>query len=402
MPIRAFQYRCYPTPEQESQLARTFGSVRYTYNHFLRVRTNAWYNDKRSISHAETDRMLTVLKQQPETVWLNEVSSVPLQQTLRHLQTAFVNFFEQRAAYPRFKRKLGKQSATYTKSAFTWHAGTRTLKLAKLGRLKIRWSRSFTAEPTTVTISKTPVGHYYVSFRIDEPVQEMPAATASIGIDVGLTHLLTTSDGEKVGNPKYTAKYERRLARAQRLLSRKQKGSKNRTKARLKVAQVHDKIARCRLDHLHKLSTRLIRENQAIYAESLSVKNMMGNHCLAKHIADVGWGELFRQLDYKATWYGRLFRQIDRWYPSSKRCWVCGHILERLPLDVRTWTCPQCGTVHDRDHNAAKNICAAGQAVDGVSVNACGASVKPARTAVREGTGRRSRNPSEKRVLHVS
>lgn len=334
--------------------------------------------------------MLTVLKQQPETVWLNEVSSVPLQQTLRHLQTAFVNFFEKRADYPKFKKKGNKQSATYTRSAFTWHAGTRTLKLAKIGRLTVKWSRKFKADPTMVTLTKTPAGQYFVSVRIDEPVQEMSPATKQIGIDVGLTHVLTTSEGEKVGNPKYTAKYERRLARAQRRLSRKQKGSKNRAKARLRMAKIHDKIARCRLDHLHKLSTRLIRENQAIYAEDLAVKNMLGNQCLAKHIADVGWSELFRQLNYKATWYGRLFRTIDRWYPSSKRCSTCGHLLDRLPLNVRTWTCPQCGTVHDRDENAAKNIEACGRADR--RWNASGGRVRPADSAESEGTARRKRN----------
>jgi putative transposase len=370
------------------------------YNHFLRVRTDAWDNDKRRISHAETDRMLTILKRQSETAWLNEVSSVPLQQALRHLQSAFINFFEKRADYPTFKKRTGKQSATYTKSAFTWHAGNRTLKLAKIGRLKIKWSRPFAAEPTTVTLTKTAAGQYFISLRIDEPVQNMPPATKQIGIDVGVAYTLTTSEGEKVGNPKYTSWSEQRLALAHRRLSRKQKGSKNREKARLQVAKVHNKIARCRLDHLHKLSHQLIRENQAIYAEDLAVKNMLGNGKLAKHIADVGWGELFRQLHYKADWYGRHFRQIDRWYPSSKRCSTCGYVLDSLPLDIRQWTCPQCNAIHDRDHNAAINIHAAGQAVDGISVEACGASVRPIRTAVRTGTGRRSRNHSEHRVLH--
>ena len=400
MPIRSFKYRCYPTPEQEQHLARTFGSVRFVYNHLLRVRTDAWYERKESIGYAQTDRMLTALKQQPETIWLNEVSSVPLQLTLRHLQTAFVNFWEKRANYPTFKKRDRKQAATYAKSAFTWHPGTRTLKLAKIGKLKVKWSRKFSANPTTVTLTKTPAGHYFVSLRIDEPVQGIPPATQQIGIDVGLTHLLTTSTGEKVRNPKYTAKYERQLAQAQRRLSRKQRGSKNRAKARLHVAKIHDKIARCRLDHLHKLSTRLIRENQAIYAEDLAVKNLQGNHCLAKHIADVGWGELFRQLDYKATWYGRLFGQIDRFYPSSKRCSVCGYTLEKLLLDVRTWTCPQCGTTHDRDTNAAKNIEACGRADR--RWNACGASVRPADSAESEGTSRRSRNHSERHARHVS
>ena len=240
--------------------------------------------------------------------------------------------------------------------------------------LDIHWSRSFTGTPTTITISKDTAGRYFVSFLIEEEIGSLPVVNAMVGMDVGLKDVAVLSTGEKIANPQYLRRSKRCLAHAQRNLARKQKGSKSREKARLKVARISARIADQRMDGLHKLTTRLIRENQVICVESLAVKNLVRNPKLANSISDVGWGELVRQLEYKAEWYGRTLVRIDRWYPSSKRCHTCGQVLDTLALDVRQWTCPGCGVRHDRDVNAAKNILAVG-----LTVNACGEAVRPRR-----------------------
>jgi putative transposase len=303
------------------------------------------------------------------------VSSVPLQQALRHLDKAFRNFFEGRAMYPSFHKKHGRQAATYASSAFRWDAEARSLTLAKMeAPLDIHWSRAFTGTPSTVTITQDTAGRYFVSFLVEEDIVALPVVNAMVGVDVGLKDVAVLSTGEKFANRRHLRRSERRLAHAQRNLARKQKGSKNREKARLKVAREHARIADQRRDGLHKLTTRLIRENQTVCVESLAVKNMVRNQTLAQAISDAGWGELVRQLAYKAAWYGRALVKIDRWYPSSKRCHVCGHVLDSLPLEVRAWTCPACGVGHDRDINAARNILAVG-----LTVHACGEAVRPGR-----------------------
>ena len=385
-----YRFRFYPTVEQEQILAQTFGCVRYVYNWALRLRTDAWHGGKR-VNYIASSAALTELKKAEETKWLNEVSSVPVQQSLRHLQGAFSNFFEKVAKYPTFKKKDGKQSAEYTRSAFQWDAGTRTLTVAKLGPIKIKWSREFSSTPSTVTLSRDQSGRYFVSLRLDEAIEKLPEATAAVGIDLGINRTMTLSDGTRIGNPRYTAKYEAKLTRLQRRLARKRKGSANRAKARRKVAKLHAKIDDCRKDFAHKTTTRIVRENQAIYLEDLSVRNMMANRCLAKAIGDCGWHEITRQLTYKAQWHGRTVVKIDRFFPSSKRCSCCGHIVEQLPLDVRCWQCPECSTEHDRDENAAKNILAVGQ-----TVAVSGGTVRPKRTPVRRGKFQRRRNHSEK------
>jgi putative transposase len=240
--------------------------------------------------------------------------------------------------------------------------------------LDIHWSRAFTGTPSTVTITKDTAGRYFVSFLVEDAIEALPVVDAMVGVDVGLKDVAVLSTGEKIANPRHLHRSERRLKHAQRNLARKQKGSKNREKARLKVAREHAHIADQRRDGLNKLTTRLIRENQMICVESLDVKHLIHNHTLAKAISDVGWGEFVRQLAYKATWYGRTLVQIDRWYPSSKRCHACSCVLETLDLSVRQWTCPACGARHDRDVNAAKNILAVG-----LTVNACGEMVRPGR-----------------------
>jgi putative transposase len=294
---------------------------------------------------------------------------------LRHLQTAFSNFFAGRTKYPTFKKKRNGGSAEFTKSAFKWKDGQ--VYLAKCSEpLAIRWSRELPAcaTPSTITVKLTRAGRWSVSLLVDVEIKTLPESPNEIGVDLGVTSLVALSTGEKIANPKGFNAKRRKLKKAQKVLSRKQKGSNNRYKARLKVAKVHQEITDARKDFLHKLTTRLVRENQTIAVEDLAVKNMVKNRKLALSISDASWGELVRQLEYKCDWYGRTLVKIDRWFPSSKRCSKCGHIVEKLPLNIREWDCPNCGTHHDRDINAAHNILAAG-----LAVKVCGANVRPER-----------------------
>ncbi|UXE61815.1 MAG: transposase [Woronichinia naegeliana WA131] len=371
---KAFRLRFYPTPEQESLLRRTLGCVRLVYNKALHERTQAWYERQERVGYSETSSLLTQWKKEEDLDFLNEVSCVPLQQGLRHLQTAFTNFFAGRTAYPTFKKKRNGGSAEFTKSAFKFR--DKEIYLAKGSEpLPIRWSRQIPkgCEPSTVTVSLHPSGRWHISIRFDDPtIKPLPVNENAIGIDLGITSLIADSNGKKITNPKHFKKHRKRLKKAQKNLARKQKGSKNREKASIKVAKIHLEISDARKDFLHKLTTRLVRENQVIAVESLAVKNMVKNHKLALAISDSGWSELIRQLDYKCRWYGRKLVEIDRWFPSSKRCNSCGHIVEKMPLNIREWQCPKCGTNHDRDINASKNILAAG-----LAVSVCGATVRP-------------------------
>jgi putative transposase len=367
---RAYRYRFYPTDEQREMLARTFGCVRYVYNWALRRRTDAYRDEGVPLGFAALCAELTQLKRGEDAPWLGDVSSVPLQQGLRQQQRAFANFFEKRAAYPRYRRKRGKQSAAYTKSGFRWD-GER-LFLAKMREpLDIRWSRPLGGEPTSLTVSKDSAGRYFASVLCATPEPDpLPTTEKTAGVDVGLNDLAVTSDGIRSGAPRSLKHGLRRLKRAQQALCRKQKGSKNRAKARLRVARIHARIADKRNDFSHRLSTKLIRENQAIFVEDLAVKDMVRNRKLSRSISDAAWSEFVRQLEYKAEWYGRAFAKVDRWLPSSKMCSDCGHVLDSLPLDVRSWRCPVCASDHDRDVNAARNIRAAGLAAP-----ACGGDV---------------------------
>lgn len=373
---KAYKYRFYPTDEQVELLAQTFGCVRFVYNRILSDRTQAYYDSKEKIGYTGANAMLTALKKNPEFHWLNDVSCVPLQQCLRHQQTAFKNFFEGRAKYPTFKKKSTRQSAEFTKSAFKYRDGS--IYIAKSNHpLDIRWSRKLPSHPSTITISKDSADRYFVSCLCEFEPEKLTVTPNTVGIDLGIKDLFVTDKGEKVGNPRHTKRYERKLAKAQRELSKKKLGSSNRTKAKKKVARIHAKISDCRMDNLHKLSRRLVNENQVICAESLKVKNMIRNPKLAKHIADASWGEFTRQLRYKSEWAGRSFVQIDQFFPSSKRCSSCGHIVDKLPLDIRSWVCPNCDTELDRDHNAAVNIKAAGQAVLAFGENVSGIGLVP-------------------------
>ncbi|QSR36716.1 transposase [Marinobacterium iners] len=371
MTKRTYKYRFYPTPEQEQILSRTFGCVRFVYNSVLRWRTDAFYQQQLKVGYVEANAQLSRMKKDPELAFLGEVSSVPLQQCLRHQQTAFKNFFEGRAQYPTFKSKRHRQSAEFTRSAFKYRDGKLYLAKSKTP-LDIRWSRELPGAPSTVTVSKDAAGRYFVSCLCEFEPSKLPVTPNMTGIDLGLKDLFITDKGERVGNPRHTAKYATRLAKAQRRLSKKKLGSANRAKARQKVAKLHAKISDCRQDNLHKLSRRLINENQVICVESLKVKNMIRNPTLSKAIADAGWGEFVRQLAYKADWAGRSLVAIDQWFPSSKRCSGCGHTLSSLPLSIRQWDCPECGMSHDRDINAATNIKAAGLAVLALGENVSG------------------------------
>jgi len=366
--LRGFKFKFYPNSAQRLDLAQTFGCSRFVYNWALALRTNSYYQDNISLSYTDTSNALTKLKKDPEKHWLKQVSSVPLQQGLRHLNTAFQNFFKGKTKYPRFKKKANRQLAHYAPNAFKWEDGK--LTLAKIDKpLKIRFHRQFEGQPKQVVVSKDPSNRYFVSFLVEEELEQWLSNTEEIGIDLGIKDVVVASNGFASGNPKHYQKYQARLKTLQRRLAKKKKGSNNRYKAKLSVAKLHAKIADCRKDFLHKLSTKLVSENQAIYTETLAVKNMMANHKLAKAIADCGWSEFLRQLEYKAQWHERKIGAIDRWFPSSKRCNPCGHVLDKLPLSAREWTCPNCGSIRPRDRNAAENILAVGQ-----TVFACGSS----------------------------
>ncbi len=333
---KAYRYRFYPTPDQEKLLAQTFGCTRYVYNWALNLRSDAYKLDQAKINYHETSAALSELKKEPA-----------------------------------FKKKGQYQSAEFTRSAFKWDG--EQLWLAKMKEpLNIRWSQELPSKPSTVTVSMDSAGRYFVSLLCTFEPELLPMTPSTVGIDLGIKSVVVTDDGWESGAPQYTRKYEKQRAKAQRELAKKTLGSKNRLKAKRKVAKIHTKIADYRKDFTHKLTTTLINDNQVISIESLKVKNMVKNPTLSKSISDSGWGELVRQLEYKAGWYGRTLVAIDQWFPSSKTCSSCGHTLDKLDLSVRRWICPECHTKHDRDGNAARNIKAAGQAV-----LACGETVIP-------------------------
>ena len=392
---RAFKYRFHPTDAQAAELSRTFGCVRLVYNRALAERTSAWFTEQRRVNYNQASAALTEWKKDPDLGFLNEVSSVPLQQGLRHLQTAFRNFFDKRAQYPRFKaKKKAKASAEYTRSGFKYRDGR--LTLAKMADpLGIVWSRPLPegSVPSTVTVSKDSAGRWHVSILCEDSVAHHAPSDQAVGVDAGIGSLVTLSTGEKIANPRYERRDRARLAKAQRELARKTKGSANRDKARVKAARVHARITDRRKDFLHKLTSRLVRENQVVVIEDLTVRNMVKNSKLARAISDAAWTELRTMLEYKAGWYGRELVVIDRFFPSSKLCSTCGALQEKLALNVRTWTCA-CGLTHDRDVNAAINIRAAGLAAS-VGPPLCdhgeartvgaGAGVRPQRESSRTG-----------------
>ncbi len=368
-------------------LGKTFGCVRHVYNRALRLRMDSYARDKTKVSYGQTSAALTRWKQEPGCKWLNEPSCVPLQQCLRHLQTAYRNFFEKRAAYPRFKSKRGRQSAEFTRSAFRWDGKQLNLTLAKVGRLRIRWSRQFASAPSTVTITKDCTGRCFASLCLDEKVEAHPQTGASVGIDLGINRLATLSTGERLANPRHLAKRLGKLGRLQRVLAGRIQGSGRWHRQRQRVARLHARIADSRKDHLAKLTSDLVRRFDVICIEDLDVRGMMRRRPLARSMGDAGMSAVRQMLSYKCTWHGRQLRLVDRFFPSSKRCSDCGHVLETLPLCLRSWRCPSCGVEHDRDVNAAKNILSAGHA--GTARGGC---VRPRVTWVAQGSALRNVN----------
>ena len=354
--------RFYPTKDQAQMLAHTFGCVRFVYNEILRRRTDAYYNGGESVGYNQASAILTGLKKEDTLQWLSDVSSVPLQQAIRHQQSAFKNFFDGRARYPVFKKRNRRQSITYSCAGYSWKNSE--LKLAKMGEpLNIRWSYNRPDKIGTVTISKDCSGRYFVSMLTEFEPKILSVTPKSVGVDLGIRDLLITSDGFKSGSLKLTKKFEVRLAYAQLQLSKKIKGSNRRNKARIKVAKIHAKIADTRRDNMHKLSRKIINENQIVCFEDLNVAGMKKCRSMSKAISDMGWGEFVRQCEYKGEWAGRQVVRINRFFPSTKRCSHCGYTLDSIGRGVKQWKCPECNQTHDRDINAAKNILAAGLAV---------------------------------------
>jgi putative transposase len=335
----AYRCRAYPDAAQQQVLARTFGCVRVAWNQTLAERQRLWRAERRSLSYAASDAALTAMKNDPGLAFLREVSSVPLQQALRHQHQAFSAFFAGRARYPRFKSRRGRQSAHYTRSAFSLRGGM--LRIAKTcGPLRFVWSWPDIdlagLNPTMVVVARDPDGRWYVTFAVDrDPPAPLPPAGRAVGVDLGVRDFAVTSDGQKIANPRHLARKARSLARYQRRLARCQRGSANRTKARAKAARAHRRARDARRDFLHRTSTRLARDHDLIVIEDLAVRNMLQNRRLARAIADCGWAEFRRQLAYKCHRYGRHLVVIDRWYPSSKTCSACRHRLGALSLATR-------------------------------------------------------------------
>jgi putative transposase len=377
-----YNYRVYPDADQRAALARAFGCARVVFNDGLRARQEARMRGLPYIRDGDlSKRVITQAKATPERAWLGEVSAVPLQQALADLNTAYRNFFSclagkrkgRKVAPPRFRsRKDTRQAIRFTKNAKFKVTESGRLRLPKIGDVPVRWSRSLPSDPSSVTVIKDGSGRYFASFVVKTTDEPLPETDSEIGIDLGLTHFAITSDGRKVTNPRVLRRAAKKLRRAHKALSRKEKGSANREKAKLKVAKAHAKVTDTRRDWAHKLSTTLIRDNQAVYVEDLAVSGLARTK-LARSIHDAGWSQFTAMLEYKAVRYGRHFGKIDRWFPSSKLCSACGTVAGSMPLNVREWTC-RCGVTHDRDVNAAINILAAGQAD---RLNDCGERVRP-------------------------
>ena len=379
----ATKIRIYPTQAQEESLSKAFGCARWYWNNSLAEIQKTYTKTGKGLGQFALNARLPALKK--ELPWLAETHSQVLQSVSLHMSRAFVNFFERRSKYPRFKSKHDKQSIQYPQGVKV--VEERKLFLPKIGHVKATVHRKIEGRIKTVTISKEPSGKYFASI-LSETEQAIPVVSLEgkiLGLDVGLTHLAVTSDGSKYENPRHIARATQNLARKQRMLSRKVKGSASRNKARIIVAKCHEKVANARKDWLHKLSSKLVHENQVIAVEDLSVKNMMQNHTLAKAIGDAGWGMLTNFVEYKAAKAGKGFIKVNRFFPSSKVCSCCMRAQKEMPLNIRSWRCDACGTAHDRDVNAAKNIRA-----EALRMIAVGTTATANGGSVSQGRGRKS------------
>ncbi|MEU9322478.1 RNA-guided endonuclease TnpB family protein [Streptomyces canus] len=381
-----YSFRLYPDTGQQRALAKAFGCARVVFNDAVLAREDARKAGQPFPRIGElSTRLITQAKRTVERSWLGEVSAVVLQQSLRDAETAYRNFFASlkgarkgpKLGAPRLKsRKDARQSIRFTANARWKITSSGRLDLPKIGAVKVKWSRTLPATPASVTVIKDSAGRFFASFVIDtDPAADaarMPGSDHAIGIDLGLTHFAVLSTGEKIDSPRFLRRSEKKLKKAQKELSRKQKGSKNREKARLKVARAHAQVTDARREFHHQLSTRLISENQGIAVETLSVAGLARTR-LAKSVHDAGWTAFVNMLEYKAQRYGRTLIKIGRYEPTSQVCSTCGVVDGPKPLSVREWTCTACGTLHDRDHNAALNV----KQAAGLAVPACGAPVRP-------------------------
>ena len=360
--LRAYKYRIYPNKEQSILINQTIGCSRFVYNHYLARRIELYESEKQTMNYYACANDLTTLKK--EYKWLKEVDSISLQQALKDLDNAYQNFFrrvkngEKEVGFPKFKsRKNPKQSYRTQTINGNIQIIDNKIKLPKLGLVKFANSRNFNGKIKSCTIRRSPSGKYFVSVLVEEQINILPQNDNTIGFDLGISDFLVTSDGETVNNPKALYQYEQKLAKLQRQLAKKQKGSNRYKKQSIKIATLHEKIKNIRTDFLQKLSTQIIKENQLIISEDLNVKGMVQNHNLAKAISDVSWSEFCRMIEYKADWYGRIYYKIDRYYPSSQTCNICGYKnTDVKDLSIRQWICPECKAEHNRDINAAVNI----------------------------------------------
>jgi putative transposase len=373
-----YRYRLRPTYGQQRALSKAFGCARVVFNDSLRLREERHAAGEK-VTDTEVQRcVITLAKHKPERAWLADAPSVALVQACNDARRAYRSWFDsmsgyrkgRRVGHPRFRRKHGRQSIRLTRNGFRLHG--QQLYVAKIGDIKVRWSRRLPNEPSSVTVIREADGRYYASFVVEREAAPLPAGECETGIDVGLDRLVVTSSGEIITNPRFLRAKQRHLAQAQQALSRKAKGSANRAKARHKVAVLHRKVREARLDHAHKIALRLVRDNQVVFAEDLAVSGLARTR-LAKSVHDAGWSQLLCLIEEKAAHYGRKFHRIGRFVPTSQVCSECGSRDGPKPLSVRIWQCGACGTVHDRDINAARNILAAGRAE---RLNACGGDVR--------------------------
>lgn len=373
--VLRYNYRVYPTAGQRIELAKAFGCARVVFNDFLRVKQEAFATGLKISDNDAQKLVITQAKKTPERAWLAESPSVVLQQATRDAMAAYSNFFKsvngkrkgRKVGAPRFRsRKDNRQAIRFTRNGFSLRQNGK-LYAAKIGELKVAWSRELPSDPSSVTIIKDASGRYFASFVVQLDDLPLPAVDSEVGIDLGLTTFAVLSNGKTIDSPKFFRRAERKLRKAQQNLSRKEKGSKNRDKARIKVAKAHATVRDTRMDWAHKHSTQIIRENQAVYVEDLCITGLARTR-MAKSVHDAGWGMFTRMLEEKANRFGRTFGKVNRFFPSSQLCSVCGVVDGKKALSVREWTC-RCGTTHDRDLNAAKNILAAGRAE---RLNACG------------------------------